>query len=68
MIVLVKRVCLTCPDSVAHETGSQIWISCKWQVGWRDINSVCNLEESNFFVKDGVVYYRRVEQNGRFDS
>ena len=40
-----KRDCLTCPDSTTHQTGSQIWLSCKLQDGWRDINSVCNLEK-----------------------
>ncbi len=38
------KYCFDCPDSVQHVTGSQIWLSCKHQDGWRDVNSKCNLE------------------------
>ena len=37
------RYCQDCPDSKVHETGSQLWLSCRFQKGWRSINSECNL-------------------------
>ena len=40
----LRKTCWDCPDSKQHQAGSQIWLSCKHQSGWRDINSVCNLE------------------------
>ena len=40
----LRKTCWDCPDSKQHQTGSQIWLSCKHQDGWRDLNAVCNLE------------------------
>ena len=40
----LRKTCFDCPDSKQHQTGSQIWLSCKHQSGWRDVNSKCNLE------------------------
>ena len=39
------KYCVDCEASRTHETGSQLWLSCRFQQGWRDINSVCNLPE-----------------------
>ena len=39
------KYCRDCPDSEIHGTGSTLWISCRFQSGWRDINAVCNLPE-----------------------
>ena len=38
-----RRYCRDCEESTVHETGSQLWLSCRFQKGWRSINSVCNL-------------------------
>jgi hypothetical protein len=38
-----RRFCRDCPDAEVHSTGSQLWISCRFQQGWRDINAECNL-------------------------
>jgi hypothetical protein len=40
-----KRYCRDCPEVTVHSTGSQLWVSCPYQPGWRDINSICNLPE-----------------------
>ena len=39
------KYCQDCEASQRHSTGSQIWLSCRFQQGWRDINSQCNLPE-----------------------
>jgi len=41
---LRKRICQDCPDAIFHETGSMIWLSCKFQSGWRAVDSICNLD------------------------
>jgi len=41
-----KRYCRDCLEATIHQTGSLLWISCKLQSGWRDINSTCNLPEA----------------------
>jgi len=40
------RFCRDCPEATIHQTGSTLWISCRFQSGWRDINSTCNLPEA----------------------
>lgn len=40
-----KRFCRDCEFSTVHATGSQLWVSCPHQPGWRSINSVCNLPQ-----------------------
>jgi len=40
-----ERYCIDCEYSEEHSTGSQIWLSCKFQQGWRSISSQCNLPE-----------------------
>ena len=40
-----NRFCMDCPDSKVHTTGSTLWLSCRFQSGWRDIDSQCNLPE-----------------------
>jgi hypothetical protein len=40
-----KRLCRDCPEAQIHMTGSQLWVSCPHQPGWRSINSECNLPE-----------------------
>ena len=37
------KYCVDCPLSKIHQTGSQLWISCPKQSGWRSINATCNL-------------------------
>jgi hypothetical protein len=37
------KYCIDCRYATTHQTGSTIWISCKFQSGWRSINSECNL-------------------------
>ena len=37
------RYCQDCEAAQCHSTGSQIWLSCRFQKGWRSINSECNL-------------------------
>ena len=37
------RYCQDCEESQRHSTGSQLWLSCRLQKGWRSINSECNL-------------------------
>jgi hypothetical protein len=39
------KYCRDCKEATIHETGSQLWVSCRLQSGWRDINSTCNLPE-----------------------
>ncbi|WNZ29409.1 MAG: hypothetical protein IAX21_00630 [Candidatus Bathyarchaeota archaeon] len=39
---VIDVFCRECPDSEIHQTGSLLWVSCKFQSGWRSINSVCN--------------------------
>ena len=36
--------CFDCEHASFHY-GSQTWLTCKFQSGWRDINAVCNLDE-----------------------
>jgi hypothetical protein len=43
-----QRVCAECPFGSIHETGSMIWVSCKFQSGWRSISSQCNLPDEEF--------------------
>ena len=43
-----KRYCADCGYAVIHETGSMIWVSCKFQDGWRSVSSQCNLPDSEF--------------------
>ena len=50
-----KKDCLHCSESETHPTGSQIWLSCKLQVGWRDINSVCDLDGQKELTKNITV-------------
>jgi len=38
-----NRFCKDCPDSEVHATGSTLWVSCRFQSGWRSISSQCNL-------------------------
>ena len=35
--------CRDCLDSRIHETGSLLWVSCRFVSGWRSINSECCL-------------------------
>jgi hypothetical protein len=43
------RFCQNCSYVETHETGSQIWVSCRLQDnGWKSINSMCNLPDSEF--------------------
>jgi hypothetical protein len=49
----LHKDCWSCKHSVTHSTGSQIWLSCKFQDGWRDVNAVCNLEELELFKDEG---------------
>jgi len=37
------KYCCDCEEATIHQTGSQLWISCRLQSGWRSINDVCNL-------------------------
>jgi len=39
------KYCRDCEESKVHSTGSQLWIFCRLQSGWRSIESVCNLPE-----------------------
>lgn len=41
----IPVLCTDCPHSTIHQTGSQLWVSCRFQDGWRSINSICNLPE-----------------------
>ena len=43
-----QRYCADCRYAVIHETGSMIWVSCKFQDGWRSVSSQCNLPDSEF--------------------
>ena len=38
-----RRYCRDCEEATIHQTGSQLWVSCPHQSGWRSINSTCNL-------------------------
>jgi hypothetical protein len=38
-----SKLCRDCEEATVHQTGSQLWISCRLQNGWRSINSTCNL-------------------------
>ena len=38
-----NRFCRDCEEATVHSTGSQLWVSCRLQSGWRDINAVCNM-------------------------
>jgi len=40
------KFCCDCEESTIHQTGSQLWVSCKRQKGWRSINSSCNLPQN----------------------
>lgn len=46
------RYCQDCEHSRQHSTGSQIWLSCKFQEGWRSVNSVCNLPEKEKSINE----------------
>ena len=37
--------CRDCRAVTIHQTGSQLWVSCRFLNGWRSINSVCVLPE-----------------------
>jgi len=37
------KYCIDCRYATTNETGSLIWISCKFQDGWRSVSSECNL-------------------------
>jgi len=51
-----RQLCKDCPEATVHSTGSQLWISCRYQKGWRSINSQCNLsEQKNPSVLDSKV-------------
>jgi hypothetical protein len=39
------KYCCDCEEATVHSTGSQLWVSCPHQPGWRSINSECNLPE-----------------------
>ncbi len=39
------KYCQDCEASQRHSTGSQIWLSCRFQKGWKSISSQCNLPE-----------------------
>jgi len=41
--VRIPLHCQDCEHSKTHMTGSTLWVSCRFQDGWRSINSVCNL-------------------------
>lgn len=41
------KYCRDCEEAKVHSTGSQLWLSCRFQKGWRSINSQCNLPESS---------------------
>ena len=49
----VSRVkyCQDCEASQCHSTGSQIWLSCRFQQGWKSVNSTCNLPEQKLKEK-----------------
>ena len=53
-MIIRKKECLHCSECETHPTGSQIWLTCKLQDGWRDINSVCNLEGQKELTKKDV--------------
>ena len=38
-----SKDCRDCEEATIHQTGSSLWVSCKFQKGWRDINAECNL-------------------------
>ena len=50
----VSRVkyCQDCEASQCHSTGSQIWLSCRFQQGWKSVNSMCNLPEKDAKIKE----------------
>jgi len=39
------KECRDCPDRETHETGSLLWVSCRYVVGWRSIDSKCTLKK-----------------------
>ncbi len=41
--VHVTTFCKDCKFVSVHSTGSLLWVSCKFQQGWRSINSECCL-------------------------
>jgi len=43
-----RRYCADCKYGRIHETGSLIWVSCRFQQGWRSVSSQCNLPDSEF--------------------
>jgi len=42
---LRPRFCRDCEEATVHQTGSQLWVSCRLVDGWRPINSQCVLAE-----------------------
>jgi len=40
---LRPRFCRDCEEATVHQTGSQLWVSCRLVDGWRPINSQCVL-------------------------
>ena len=50
----LRKICFDCKDSVVHQTGSQIWLSCKFQSGWRDTGAYCNLDGQTVLTKESV--------------
>jgi len=40
----LRKRCYDCKHCVTHDTGSMIWLSCKFQSGWRAVDSICNLD------------------------
>jgi len=40
-----SKYCRDCKEATIHETGSQLWVSCRLQSGWRSIDAVCNLPD-----------------------
>ena len=47
-----RRFCQDCEASQCHSTGSQIWLSCRFQQGWKSVNSMCNLPEKDAKIKE----------------
>ena len=41
--VNTPKYCRDCEEATVHSTGSQLWLSCSFQKGWRSINCTCNL-------------------------
>ena len=48
--VLRPVYCQDCEHSKTHATGSQLWLSCRLQKGWRSISSQCNLPQKEMQV------------------